>query len=91
MTLLNPKIRSYSLNIGHENKDEDEVLWKIFEPKTNEGSGQLRLLYSEELRYICRQFGVMMVKFRRLKWTGRVARIGRQDIFIILVVKLLRE
>jgi hypothetical protein len=61
------------------------VLWKILEPKRNEGSGQLRILDNEELRYICSQFRFMMVKSCSLKWTGRVARIGSQDMFIISV------
>jgi hypothetical protein len=52
---------------------ENKVLRKIFGPKKDEVSEQLRILHNEEL---C----VRIVASGRLQWAGHVKRIGRQGM-----------
>jgi hypothetical protein len=49
--------------------EEVRVLRRIFGPKRDEMTGEWRKLHSEELR---------IIKSRRLRWAGHVARMGRR-------------
>jgi hypothetical protein len=53
------------------------VLRRIFGPKRDEGTGSLRKLHNEELHSLYSSPSIIMViKARRMRWAGRVARMG---------------
>jgi hypothetical protein len=55
---------------------------RIFGPKRDEVTGEWRKLHNEELRII------RMIKSRRMRWVGHVARMGENgDAFRLLVGK----
>ena len=56
---------------------ENRVLRRVFGPKRNEVTGESRKLYNEELRdlYFLPNI-VRVVKSRRMRWAGHVARMG---------------
>jgi hypothetical protein len=56
---------------------ENRVLRRIFEPKRDEVTGEWRKLHNEELhdRYSS-PTTVRMIKSRRMRWAGHVARMG---------------
>jgi hypothetical protein len=61
----------------------NRVLRKIFEPKRDEVTGEWRKLHNEELRDLyCSPSIIKMVKSRRMRWTGHVARMGRTGMHI---------
>jgi len=53
---------------------ENRVLRRVFGPKRNEVTGELRKLHNEELsdRYSLSNI-VRVVKLRRMRWAGHVA------------------
>jgi hypothetical protein len=56
---------------------ENRVLRRVFEPKRDEVKGDLRKLHNEELSYLyCSPNIVRVVKSRRMRWAGYVARMG---------------
>jgi hypothetical protein len=58
---------------------EDRVLRRIFGPKRDEVTGEWRKLHNEELRDLNSSPCIIrMVKSRRMRWTGHVARIGEK-------------
>jgi hypothetical protein len=68
---------------------ENRVLRKIFGPKRDEVTGEWRKLHNEELRdlysspNICR-----IIKSRRMKWAGQVARMEeKRNAYKLLVGK----
>jgi hypothetical protein len=62
---------------------ENRVLRRIFGPKRDEVTGGWRKLHNEEL------YMIRMIKSRRMKWAGHLARIGdKRNEYRILVRKL---
>jgi hypothetical protein len=67
---------------------ENRVL-RIFEPKRDEVIGCCRKLHNEELHNLyCSPSIIRMIKSRRMRWTGHVARMGeKRNAYRILVGK----
>jgi hypothetical protein len=56
---------------------ENRVLRRIFGPKRDEVKGGWRKLHNEELHNLyCSPSVIRMIKSRRMRWTGHVARNG---------------
>jgi hypothetical protein len=56
---------------------ENRVLWGIFGPKRDEVTGEWRKLHTEELDDLYSSpNNVQVIKSRRMRWTGHVARMG---------------
>jgi hypothetical protein len=56
---------------------ENRVLRSIFGPKRDEVTGEWRKLHNEELRDLYPSPCIIrIIKSRRLRWAGHVARIG---------------
>jgi hypothetical protein len=55
------------------------VLKRIFGPKRDEVAGEWRKLHNEELRDLYSSPSVIrIIKSRRMRWEGHVARMGRR-------------
>jgi hypothetical protein len=68
---------------------ENKMLRRVFGPKTDEVTAEWRKLHNDEL---CGLYAlpniVRMVKSRRLKWVGHVARMGEgRVVYMVLVGK----
>jgi hypothetical protein len=62
---------------------EDRVLRRIFGPKRNEMKGEWRKLHNQELRDLYSLPSIIrIIKSRRMKWAGNVARMGRRGTHI---------
>jgi hypothetical protein len=62
---------------------ENMALRRIFEPKRDEVTGECRKLYNEELRDLYPSPSIIrIVKSRRMRWAGHVARMGRRGTLI---------
>jgi hypothetical protein len=58
---------------------ENRVLRKKFRPKRDEVTGEWRKLHNEELRDMyCSASIIRIIKSRRMRWAGHVARIERR-------------
>jgi hypothetical protein len=58
---------------------ENRVLRRIFGPKRDEVTGGWRKLHNEELRNLYFSPSIIrLVKSRRMRWTGHVARIEKK-------------
>jgi hypothetical protein len=56
---------------------ENRVLRRIFGPKWDEVTGEWRKLHIEDLNDLyCSPNIVRVIKFRRMRWAGQVARMG---------------
>jgi hypothetical protein len=56
---------------------ENKVLRGIFGAKRDEGTGEWRKLHNEELIDLyCSSIIVRVIKSRRMRWAGRVVRMG---------------
>ena len=68
---------------------ENRVLRGIFWPKRDEVTGELRKLHNEELYDLyCSPNIVRVIKWRRKRWAGYVARMGeRRGVYRVLVGK----
>jgi hypothetical protein len=65
---------------------ENRVLRRIFGPKRDEVTGEWRKLHNEELNYL--YCNVRMIKSRKIRWAGHVARMGeRRCVYRVLVGK----
>jgi hypothetical protein len=58
---------------------ENTVLRRIFGPKTDEATGELRRLHKEELNDLYSSPNIIgIIKSIRMGWTGHVARMGEK-------------
>jgi hypothetical protein len=59
---------------------ENRVLRGIFGAKTDEVTGEWRKLHKEELHELnCSENIVRVIKLRRVRWEGHVARMGEEE------------
>jgi hypothetical protein len=62
---------------------ENRVLRRIFGPKEDEVIGGLRKLRNEKLHNLyCSTRIIRMIRSRRMRWTGHVARMGKGGMHI---------
>jgi hypothetical protein len=68
---------------------ENRVLRRIFGPKRDEVTGEWRKLHNEELRGLYSLLSIIrIIKSRRMRWEGHVARIGdKRNAYRLLVGK----
>jgi hypothetical protein len=68
---------------------ERRVLRRIFGPKRDEVTGDWRRLHDEELNGLYSSLNIVWVmKSRRMRWAGRVARMGEgRGVYRVLVGK----
>jgi hypothetical protein len=68
---------------------ENRVLRRIFGPKRDEVTRGWRKLHNEELHNLYSSPSIIrVIKSRRMRWAGHVARMGeRRNAYRILVVK----
>jgi hypothetical protein len=58
---------------------ENRVLRRILGPKRDEVTGDCRKLHNEELHKLYSSPGIIkMMKSRRMRWAGHVARVGEK-------------
>jgi hypothetical protein len=58
---------------------ENRVLRRIFGPRRDKVTGEWRKLHNEELRDLYSSPNIIgIIKSRRLRWAGHVARMGRR-------------
>jgi hypothetical protein len=59
------------------------VLRRIFGPKRDEVTGEWRKLHNKELRDLYSSPSIIrVIKLRRMRWEGHVARMGRRGTLI---------
>jgi hypothetical protein len=62
---------------------ENRVLRRIFGPKRDEVTGEWRKLHNNELRDLYSSPSIIrIIKPRRMRWAGHVARMGRRGTLI---------
>jgi hypothetical protein len=62
---------------------ENRVLGRIFGPKRDEVTGDWRKLHKEELYNLYSSPNIIrMIKSRKMRWSGHVARMGRRGMHI---------
>jgi len=81
---------NWSLTLREEHRlkvSENRVLRRIFGPKRDEVTGQWRKLHIEKLNDLyCSPSIVWVIKSRRMRWAGHVARMGeRRNVYRVLV------
>jgi hypothetical protein len=73
---------TWSLILGEERRlrvSENWVLKRIFGPRRDEATGEWRKLNNEKLNDLyCSPNIVGVIKWRRMRWAGHVARMGRE-------------
>jgi hypothetical protein len=76
---------TWSLALGEEHRlrvFENRVLRRIFGPKREEDRSW-RILHNDELHNLYSSPNIVrVIKSRRMKWTGHVARMGSGEVFI---------
>jgi len=60
---------------------ENRVLRRIFGPKRDEVTGEWRKLHNEELDLYSSPNIFRVIKSRRMRWAGHVARMGRREAY----------
>jgi hypothetical protein len=61
----------------------NRVLRRMFGPKRDEVTGEGRKLHKKELNDLYRSPNIVrVIKSRRMRWAGNVARIGRGEAYI---------
>ena len=83
---------TWSLTLREERRlrvSENRVLRRIFGPKRDEITGEWRKLHNGELNNLyCSPNIVRVIKSRRMRWAGHVARMGEgRGVYRILVRK----
>jgi hypothetical protein len=81
-----------SLTLGEEHRlrvFENRGLRRIFGPKRDEVTGEWRKLHNEELHNLYSSPDIIrLVKSRRMRWVGHVARMGEErKVYKVLVGK----
>ena len=75
---------TWSLTLREERRlrvSENRVLRRVFGPKRYEVTGEWRKLHKEELRDLYSLPNIVrVVKARRMRWAGLVARMGRGEV-----------
>jgi hypothetical protein len=68
---------------------ENRVLRRIFGPKRDEVTGEWRKLHNEELRNLYSSPSIIrIIKSRRMRWAGHIARMGeKRNAYRLLVGK----
>jgi hypothetical protein len=60
----------------------NRVLRGIFDPKEDKVRGEWRKLHNEELNDLyCSPSIVRVIKYRRMRWTGNVGRMEREEAY----------
>jgi hypothetical protein len=68
------------------------VLRRIFRPKRDEVTGGWRTLHNEELHNLYSSPSILrMIKSRRMRWAGHVARMGRRGMHLGYSLKSQKE
>jgi hypothetical protein len=68
---------------------KNKVLKRIFGPKRDEVAGRWSKLHNDEFRYLYPSICIIIIiKSRRMRWTGHVARMGeRRNAYRLMVEK----
>jgi hypothetical protein len=68
---------------------ENRVLRRVFGPRKDEVTGEWRKIHNEELSDLYSLPNIVrVVKSRRMRWAGHVARMGEgRGVYRVLVVK----
>jgi hypothetical protein len=72
---------TWSLTLREEQRlrvFENRVLRRIFGPKREEATGEWRRLHNEELNDLYSSNIIRVIKSRRMRWAGHVARMGQK-------------
>jgi hypothetical protein len=83
---------TWSLTLREEHRlrvFENRVVRRIFEPKRDEVTGELRMLHNEELHNLYSSPDIIReVKSRRIRWAGHAACMGEErKVYMVLVGK----
>jgi hypothetical protein len=71
---------------------ENRVLRRIFGPKRDEVTEEWRKLHNEKLKDLYSSTNIMrVIKSRRMRWTGHVAGMGREEVHTGFGWRNLRE
>jgi hypothetical protein len=86
LTVVLYECETWSLILREEHRVrvfKNRVLGRIFGPKTDEVTGGWRKLHNEELHNLYSSPSIIrMIKSRRMRWIGHVARMGRREMYI---------
>ena len=76
-------------NVKEAEVFDDMMLRRIFGPRRDEVTGEWRRLHNEELNDLYSSSNsVWVIKLRRMRWTGHVARMGEErGVYRVLVGK----
>ena len=63
---------------------ENRVMRRISEPKRDEVTGEWRKLHNDELNYLYSSTNIVrVIKSRRMRWAGHVARMGERRAYTV--------